>query len=162
MIRTRIIPCRLPRTACDALNAASGSAYTGVVVWHWRTLRRKGLWLSERMAYRWADRRDAAALHAHSIDAAQQGFYKACAVARAVRKAGSPDVRFPYHRRRFRTTVWKNTGIRRKGDALRSSPTAVGTGRSPSRCRPNSAAPCASWKSGWSTIDGRVATPGTS
>jgi putative transposase len=118
MIRTRILPCCLPRTACDALNLASGSVYTGVMVWHWRTYRRKGLWLSERAAYRWADRRGAASMHAHSIDAAQQGFYKACAVARTSRKAGLPDVRFPYHRRKFRTTAWKNTGIRRKGDAI--------------------------------------------
>jgi putative transposase len=57
-------------------------------------------------------------MHAHSIDAAQQGFYKACAVTRASRQAGFPDVRFPYHRKRFRTTIWKNTGIRRKGDTL--------------------------------------------
>ena len=118
MIRTRIIPCRLSRATCDALNAASGSIYTGVMVWHWRTYRRQGHWLSERAASRWADRRGTAALHAHSVDAAQQGFYRACAVARASRKAGLPDVRFPYHRRKFRTTIWKNTGIRRKGDAL--------------------------------------------
>jgi putative transposase len=116
MIRTRIIPCGLARAACDALNAASAAIYTGVMVWHWRVYRRKGLWLSERAAYRWADHRIVVALHAHSIDAAQQGFYKACAVTRASRKAGSSDVRFPYHRKRFRTTTWKNTGIRRKGD----------------------------------------------
>ena len=118
MIRTRILPCRLRRAVCDALNAASGAVYTGVRVWHWRTFRRKGLWLSERSADRWDDRRGAAALHAHSIDAAQQGFYRACAVARASRKAGFLDVRFPYRRRKFRTTVWKNTGLRRKGDTL--------------------------------------------
>jgi putative transposase len=118
MIRTRILPCDLPRTACDALNAASGSVYTGVMVWHWRTYRRKGHWLSERAASRFSDRRGAAPLHAHSIDAAQQGFYRACAVARALRKAGSPHVRFPYHRRKYRTTAWKNTGIRRRGDSL--------------------------------------------
>jgi putative transposase len=118
MLRTRILPCDLPRAACDALNAASGAIYTGVMVWHWRTIRRKGHWLSEKTAYRWADRRSTAALHAHSIDAAQQGFYRACAVARALRKAGFADVRFPYHRRKFRTTIWKVTGIRREGDVL--------------------------------------------
>jgi putative transposase len=105
MIRTRIIPCDLPRQVCDALNAASGSIYTGVLVWHWRTYRRQGVWLSQRAAYRWADRRRTAPMHAHSIDAAQQGFYRACTVARAARKAGCADVRLPYHRRRFRTTI---------------------------------------------------------
>jgi putative transposase len=99
------------------MNVASGSVYTGVMAWHWRTFRRKGHWLSERAAYRWSDRRDAAPLHAHSIDAAQQGFYKACAVTRALRKAGI-EAKFPHHRRKYRTTIWKNTGVRRKGDAL--------------------------------------------
>ncbi len=118
MIRTRIIPCRLPHATCDALNAASGSIYTGLMVWHWRTLRRKGHWLSEYAARRWDDRRSIAALHSHSIDAAQEGFYKPCATTRALRKAGFPEVRFPYHRKRFRTTIWKSTGIRRRGDVL--------------------------------------------
>jgi putative transposase len=118
VIRTRTIPCDLPRATCDALNRASGETYTGVLVWHWRTYRRTGHWLSGGVAERWADRRCLAPLHSHSIDAAQQGFYNACAVTRAVRKAGVPDARFPYHRRKYRTTIWKTTGIRRKGDAL--------------------------------------------
>jgi hypothetical protein len=118
MIRTRIIPCRLPRAVCDALNAASGAIYTGVLVWHWRTYRRRGHWLSESAARRWDDWRGSQPLHAHTVDAAQEGFYRACAVTRALRQAGFPHVRFPYHRRRFRTTIWKVTGIRRKGDTL--------------------------------------------
>jgi putative transposase len=118
MIRTHTIPCRLPRALADALNAATGSVSTGVLVWHWRTYRREGHWLSEAAACRWSDARGKAPLHAHSIDAAQQGFYEACALTRAVRKAGIPTAKFPYHRRKFRTTIWKNTGLRRKGDVL--------------------------------------------
>src|SRR5262249_45362663 len=34
MIRTHAIPCHLPRTLADALNAASGAIYTGVLVAH--------------------------------------------------------------------------------------------------------------------------------
>ena len=56
-------------------------------------------------------------LHAHSIDAAQQGFYNACRTTRALRKAGMPDAKFPHWRKRFRTTVWKNTAIK-KADAV--------------------------------------------
>jgi putative transposase len=108
----------LPRGVADALNAASGAVYTGIMVWHWRILRRKGRWLSEGAGRRFGDTRIAVAMHAHSIDAAQEGFYKACAVTRAVRKAGFADVRFPYHRRKYRTTIWKATGIRRQGDTL--------------------------------------------
>jgi putative transposase len=102
----------------DALNRASAEVYTGILVAHWRTYRRKDHWLSEAAACRWGDYRIRARLHAHSIDAAQQGFYRACAVTRASRKAGSPDIRFPHHRKRFRTTIWKNTAIRRRGDSL--------------------------------------------
>jgi putative transposase len=121
LIRTKIIPCRLPREAADALNRRSGEVYTGVMVAHWRTVRRKGIWLSEGSGKRWSDARTAAAMHAHSIDAAQEGFYKACAVARALRRAGFPEARFPRHRKRFRTTIWKTTAIRRKGEALELS-----------------------------------------
>jgi putative transposase len=120
VIRTHTIPCHLPRAVADALNAASGAIYTGVLVAHWRTYRKKDRWLSEGSAKRWSDARTAPGLHAHSVDAAQEGFYKACAVTRALRKAGIPKehARFPYHRRKFRTTIWKNTAIRRKEDVL--------------------------------------------
>jgi putative transposase len=117
VIRTHTIPCRLPRALADRLNHASGSVYTGVLVAHWRVVRKKSLWLSEGSGTRWSDSRTRVPLHAHSIDAAQQGFYKACAVARALRQAGI-NAKFPYHRRKFRTTIWKNTAIRRKGDDL--------------------------------------------
>jgi putative transposase len=102
----------------DALNAASGKVYTGIMVWHWRTYRRTGHWLSEYAARGWDDRRGNVPLHSHAVDAAQEGFYKACALARALRKSGFPETRFPYHRRKFRTTVWKSTAIRRRGDTL--------------------------------------------
>jgi putative transposase len=118
MIRTRAIPCRLPHAMADALNRASAEIYTGILVAHWRTYRRKDHWLSEGAAKRWGDDRTKARLHAHSIDAAHEGFYKACAATRALRKAGFPAVRFPYHRKRFRTTIWKNSAIRRRGDTL--------------------------------------------
>jgi putative transposase len=117
MIRTHTIPCHLPRAIAEALNLATGAIYTGILVAHWRTVRKKGIWLSEAAGTRWSDSRTYAPLHAHSIDAAQQGFYKACAVVRALRKAGV-QAQFPYHRRKFRTTIWKNTAIRRKGDVL--------------------------------------------
>ena len=118
MVRTHTIPCRLPRALADALNAASGALYTGILVAHWRVVRKKDRWLSEGSGKRWGDFRTKAPLHAHSIDAAQEGFYKACAVTRALRKAGIKTAKFPYHRRRFRTTIWKTTAIRRKGDTL--------------------------------------------
>jgi hypothetical protein len=70
MIRTYTIPCHLPRAVADALNAASGAIYTGVLVAHWRVVRKKDRWLSETAGTRWSDARARAPLHAHSIDAA--------------------------------------------------------------------------------------------
>jgi putative transposase len=121
MIRTHILPCTIPRARADALNRSSGTIYTGILVAHYRTLRRKGIWLSEKSGTRWSDSRTEAGMHAHSIDAAQQGFYKACVTTRALRKAGIAEARFPHHRKKFRTTIWKNTGIKRRGDTLELS-----------------------------------------
>ena len=121
MIRTYTIPCRLPRSMADALNRASGSICTGILVAHWRDLRKKGLWLSQTAATRWSDRRTTAAMHAHSIDAAQQGFYKACATTRALRKTGFAAAKFPHWPKKFRTTIWKNTAIQRRSDTLELS-----------------------------------------
>jgi putative transposase len=119
MIRTHILPCMLPRPVADALNLASGSIYTSVLVSHWRVIRHQGHWLSEKVGTRWSDSRlPVKPLHAHSIDAAQQGFYNACRTTRALRKAGFPDANFPHWRKRFRTTIWKNTAIKKAGAVL--------------------------------------------
>ena len=48
-------------------------------------------------------------LHAHSIDAAQEAFYKACKTAKANRGIGA---HYPHKRKYWRTTIWKNSGIR--------------------------------------------------
>ena len=57
-------------------------------------------------------------MHAHSIDAAQQGFYQACATTRALRRADLPEAQFPHWRKRFLTTIWKSTAIKKAGAAL--------------------------------------------
>src|SRR5215469_4275159 len=57
-------------------------------------------------------------LHAHSRDAAELGFYKACKTARACRKLGL-EVTYPSKRKRWRTSSWKKLGIRRAAGILR-------------------------------------------
>jgi hypothetical protein len=57
-------------------------------------------------------------LQAHSRDAAQQGFYTACTTAKACQAVGL-DTKYSYHRKRWRTTVWKASGIRLQDSALR-------------------------------------------
>jgi hypothetical protein len=118
MIRTHIIPCDLPKAAADVLNRASGERYTQVMVFHWRTYRHTRHWLSKNAAERWNDRVNAAqppVLHAHSVDAAQQAFHKACKTAKANREKGA---KYPHKRKYWRTTIWKRTGIRRVSDRL--------------------------------------------
>jgi IS605 OrfB family transposase len=106
VIRTHTIRCRIPREVADLLDLASGRIYTGVLVAHYRVWRRSDHWLSQWSAKRWDDYRATAPMHAHSIDAAQEGFYKACVTTHALRKAGFPEANFPYHRKKFRTTIW--------------------------------------------------------
>jgi putative transposase len=118
MIRTHIIDCNLKRAEADALNRASGQRYTQVMLFHWRTYRHKGHWLSANAAQRWNDHLNAeqsSLLQAHSIDAAQQAFYKACKTAKANRAIGA---KYPHKRKRWRTTIWKQSAIRRQADRL--------------------------------------------
>jgi putative transposase len=121
MIRTHILPCELPHEQADALNRQSGSIYTGVLVAHWRVYRKKGLWLSEGSAKRWSDLRTDVRMHCHSIDAAQEGFRKACVTTIALHKAGFIEIKFPHWPKKFRTTIWKNTAIKRNGGCLQLS-----------------------------------------
>jgi putative transposase len=112
MIRTYSIPCTLPKSEADALNRESGRVY-----WHYRICRRKGIWLSPGTAEKLGDFFSDTTLHAHSRDAAQQGFYKACKTAKACQAAGS-NTRYPHKRKFYRTTIWKNTGIRVRDGAV--------------------------------------------
>lgn len=124
MIRTYIIPCKLNKETCDTLNLNSGRIYSGIVSRHWRLLKQKGLWLSEKSLTKLSDMRLAdkdLPMHAHTIDAAQQGFFKACKTTRALRKAGFPEAHFPWRSKKFRTTVWKNTAIKFKAGNLELS-----------------------------------------
>lgn len=125
MIRTHILPCDLKREQADALNLQSGRIYSGIVSRHWRLLKQKGLWLSEKSLTKLSDLRVSvqdAPMHAHTIDAAQQGFFKACVTTRAIRKAGDPDAHFPWRSKKFRTTTWKNTEIKtREGKLILSN-----------------------------------------
>ncbi len=119
MIRTIHLPCVLPREEADALNRESGVIYSRTMIWHYRVYRRKGIWLSPGAQSRLEDSLGGPTrLHAHSRDAAQQGFSEACKTAKAARSAGL-DVHYPHKRKRYRTTTWKHTGMRIKDGMLR-------------------------------------------
>ena len=118
MIRTCVFACSLPKDTADTLNRESGRIYTGVLVEHYRILRHSDHWLSPGGGEKLSDYLSGTILHAHSRDAAQQGFYKACKTAKAQKSAGMGPARYPHHLKRFRTSIWKNTGIRQNGDVL--------------------------------------------
>jgi putative transposase len=56
----------------DALTLASGVLYSMVVTLFWRTVRKKGIWLSPASMMRWCNSNK---LHAHSADAVVQCFF---------------------------------------------------------------------------------------
>ncbi len=115
MIRTHVFTCKLDQVEADTLNQESGRVYTQTLEWHYRIYRRKGIWLSSKSAERLGDCLSNTILHAHSRDAAQQSFYTACKLAKINRGAGA---KYPHKLKPYRTTVWKNTGIRLKQGRL--------------------------------------------
>lgn len=120
MIRTHIVPCKLNRTLADSLNLESGRIYTQVLVTHWRVLRRNRHWLSHFGATKlndWYNRDQPKKLYAHTIDAAQNAFYAACKTAKVLKKI-DPQHRYPHWTKKFRTTTWFGTAIKREGDTL--------------------------------------------
>ena len=107
MLRTVQFACSLPKADADALNAESGRVYTDMLVRRYRLYRKQGVWLAPRAGERLEDALGGpTTLHAHSRDAAQQGFYKACKTARTCRDGGL-EVKYPHKRKRWRTTIWK-------------------------------------------------------
>jgi hypothetical protein len=118
MIRAQTFPCSLAKAEADALNRKSGRIYTTVLVWRYRIYRRAGHWLSEYAAKRLEDYLGGSATpHAHSGDAAQEGFYAAGKVARRQQQMGLA-MRYPHRRKVYRTTTWKNTEIRVRDPVL--------------------------------------------
>ena len=98
----------------DALARAAGELYSQVVVWFWRTVRHKDLWLKAKHLMRWLT---SALLHAHSSDAVVQSFFAALASWHARRK-DDPDAKPPHRRKRFFGVQWKATAIRLRDGML--------------------------------------------
>ena len=118
MILAQSFIARQPRSLLDDLNRESGRIYTLTMVEHWRIKNRKDIWLSQYGAMRVNDAlAGESILHAHSKDAAQEGFYKACKVSKALIAKGV-DTKYPHKRKMFRTTAWKKKGIKVNSEHL--------------------------------------------
>jgi putative transposase len=112
MIRVHLLACTLPDEQTRALNRESGRIYSATLVHHYRLFRQAGhVWLSplkhDRVLKAFCG---PSFLHAHSYQAAQQDFYETCKTAKAL-KPTNPLARYPYKRKFYHTTTWKNTGI---------------------------------------------------
>src|ERR671936_2133287 len=98
----------------DALARAAGDLYSQVVVWFWRTVRHKDLWLKAEHLMRWLT---SPLLQAHSSDAVVQSFFAALASWQA-RRTLDPEAKPPHTRKRFYRVQWKVSGIRIKDGRL--------------------------------------------
>ena len=112
---TQSFRARQPKSLLDDTNRESGRIYTKTMATHWRIFGKHEIWLQQFTAMKLNDYLvSGVVLHAHSRDAAQEGFYKACKTAKALKKAGDSSARYPHWRKFYRTTIWKSTGIRIK------------------------------------------------
>ena len=108
MLTTQTVPYRGSKALADELNRESARHYNAVLTNHWRTFRKKGVWLSQYGAMHWEDYQSGGTiLHAHSRDAAQEAFYRSCKTAKTLKRNGDTEARYPKYRRGFRTTIWK-------------------------------------------------------
>lgn len=113
MILTQVFRAAQPKSLLDECNLESGRIYTRTMVEHWRIYRKHEVWLSKFDDMKMNDFLfKETTLHAHSRDAAQEAFAKAVKTTHALRKAGFADAQFPHKTKFWKTTIWKNTGIR--------------------------------------------------
>lgn len=101
----------------DTLARASGKLYSQTLVSFWRTVRKKGIWISGYSMERW---HISPLLHAHSSDAVTQCFFASLKWWRKRRKT-DPSSKPPRRRRWFFKLIWKSAAIKLKGNKLRLS-----------------------------------------
>ncbi|MCZ6634372.1 MAG: transposase [bacterium] len=98
----------------DQLALASGDLYSRVVVYFWRTVRKKGIWLSPNALMKIFKSDD---LHSQSAQATIQTF---CASLKSwrVRRKVDPEAKPPRRGRRFFKVIWKGQAIQLRDGQL--------------------------------------------
>jgi len=101
-------------TQLDALARACGELYTQTLVFFWRTVRHKGIWLKPKHLMRLftSDK-----LHAHTSDACVQAFFASMKSWRERRKT-DPDAHPPRRRKWYFRVEYKDTAMRLKDGKL--------------------------------------------
>jgi putative transposase len=109
---------QLGRTAqLDELAHASGQVYSLTLLFFWRTVRRKGLWLKPKHLMRLIPSDPDHLLHAHSVDAAVQAFFAALASWRE-RRTMDPGAKPPRRRKWYFKVEYKRSAMRLRESLL--------------------------------------------
>lgn len=101
----------------DELAHACGEIYSRTLVFFWRTVRHKGLWLKGKHLMRW---HTSNRLHAHTADACVQAFFASLKSWRARRKT-DPQARPPRRRKWYFRIEYKRSAMSLKDGMLRLS-----------------------------------------
>jgi putative transposase len=94
----------------DALAHAAGQVYTRTLVFFWRTVRKKGIWLKPKHLMRLIPSDPEHLLHAHSVDAAVQSFFAGLSSWRTHRKT-DPTARPPRRRKWYFKVEYKRSAL---------------------------------------------------
>lgn len=98
----------------DELAHACGDLYSRTLVFFWRTVRHKGIWLKAKHLMRLFT---SDTLHAHTSDACVQAFVAALSSWRERRKT-DPNARPPRHRKWYFRIEYKSSAITLKDSLL--------------------------------------------
>jgi putative transposase len=108
----------LGRTAqLDELAHACGQVYSRTLLFFWRTVRHKGLWLKPKHLMRLIPTDPEQLLHAHTVDATIQAFFAGLSSWRERRKT-DPAASPPRHRKWYFRIEYKSSAITLKNSLL--------------------------------------------
>lgn len=102
----------------DELARECGRLYSLCLVFFWRTVRHKGLWLKPRHLMRLFTSKK---LHAHTADACVQAFFASLKSWRARKKQGDPDAHPPRRRKWYFRIEYKRSAMKLADGKLRLS-----------------------------------------
>ena len=100
----------------DELARECGKLYSQTLVFFWRTVRHKGIWLKPKHLMRLFTSKK---LHAHTADACVQAFFASLASWRERKKAGNPDAKPPRRRKWYFRVEYKRSAMLLKDGKLR-------------------------------------------
>jgi putative transposase len=102
----------------NKLAHAAGEVYTRTLVFYWRTVRKKGLWLKPKHLMRLIPSDPEHLLHAHTVDATVQAFFAALS-SWWERRKNDPKAKPPKRRKWYYRVEYKSSAITWKQGKLR-------------------------------------------